>query len=186
MKTLFIDTHLYNIDILLFEDDKLIKEGHVVDKKQNSAFLMPTVKDVLDNETYDQISVVNGPGSFTGVRLGVTVAKTLAYTMEKDIKVVSYFDLMNYSSNDEHHLFGMDDSNGYFIGEYENHKQVGEYIYINNADFAEYSKDKNIETDIKLDFNKILEFTKDLEPVNPHGVKPIYVKLIGVEYDKKN
>ena len=186
MKTLFIDTHLYNIDILLFDDDKLIKEGHVVDKKQNSAFLMPTVKEVLDNESYDEILVVNGPGSFTGVRLGVTVAKTLAYTMEKPIKVVSYFDLMNYSSDNGHHYFGMDDSNGFFIGEYDNHQLSREYSYVSNTDYPEFSKDKKIETDVVLDYKSIIRYAKELTPVNPHGVKPIYVKLIGVEYDKKN
>lgn len=186
MKTLYIDTHLYDIDIILFDGEKVIKEGHVVGKKQNSSFLMPTIKEVLDGNTYDQILIVNGPGSFTGVRLGVTVAKTLAYTMEKDIKVVSYFDLMNFSSNNDHHYFGIDDSNGYFIGEYENNKQLTDYSYIPNAEFKEYSSNKNIECDIKLDFNKILDFVKDIKPVNPHGVKPIYIKLIGVENDKKN
>lgn len=186
MKTLYIDTHLYDIDIILFDDDKIIKEGHVVGKKQNSSYLMPTIKEVLDNNSYDQILIVNGPGSFTGVRLGVTVAKTLAYTMEKDIKVVSYFDLMNFSSDENHHYFGINDSNGYFIGEYENNKVLSEYSYIPNVEFNEFSKDKTIECDVKLDFSKILKYINDIPSVSPHGVKPIYVKLIGVENDKKN
>lgn len=186
MRTLYLDTHLYDIDVILFEDDKIIKEGHVVGKKQNSAFLMPTVKEVLDNEEFDEILIVNGPGSFTGVRLGVTVAKTLAYTLEKPIKVVSYFDLMNFSSNEDNHIFGIDDGNGYFIGEYENHKLLNDYSYVGINELEEYKKDKNIETDVAIDFKEVFKFVKDIKPTVCHAVKPIYVKLIGVENDSKN
>lgn len=186
MKTLFIDTHLYDIDVILFDGNDILKEEHVLGKKQNSSYFMPAVKKVLDGEDFDQILIVNGPGSFTGVRLGVTVAKTLSYTLEKPIKVVSYFDLMNFSSDQEHHYFAIDDSNGYFIAEYDNHKLVGDYLYVGNSDLNEYSKDKNIETNVVIDYKNVLEFVKNIEETNAHAVKPIYVKLIGVEYDSKN
>lgn len=186
MKTLFIDTHLWDIHIMLFEGTNVYKEEHVIGIKQNSTYLMPSIKKVLDGEDFDQILIVNGPGSFTGVRLGVTVAKTLAYTMEKPIKVLSYFDLMNYSSNDEHHYFGIDDANGYFIGEYDNHKQVSDFTYINNNDFDDYKNGKTVETDVAIDYKKVIDALKDVPETNCHAVKPIYIKLIGVENDSKN
>ena len=183
MKTLYIDTHFNDIHIILFDDLKILKEKHVINEKQNSTFLVPSLKEVIDGQEFDEIIVCNGPGSFTGVRLGVTVAKTLAYTLEKPIKVLSYFDIMAYSLDDKKHLLGISDGNGYFIGEYENFQKTNEYYYVNNSEFNKLS---NVETDVSINYEKVLLKSKELNPVNPHGVKPIYVKLIGVEYDKKN
>ena len=180
MKILFIDTHLYNIDIMLFEDKKLIKSGHIENEKYNSKFLMPTVANVLDNETYDQIVVVNGPGSFTGTRLGVTIAKTLAYTMNKEIKAISYFDLMNFSNENGTSIYGISDGNGYFIAEYIDHKLKGDYIYMSNSEYNEYAKNNDIKTDVIIDYEKVLDGIKNIKCTNPHAVNPIYIKKIGV------
>ena len=181
MKTLFIDTHLYDIDIILFEGNNIIKRNQVKNEKYNSVFLMPTIKSICDNEDFDQIVVVNGPGSFTGVRLGVTIAKTLAYTMNKIIKPISYFDLMNYSMDNGHHIFGISDGNGYFIAEYENNTLINKYQYLSNNEYKEYSKNRNIETNVVIDYSKLLNALENTEGVNPHSVKPLYIKLIGVE-----
>ena len=179
MRTLFIDTHLYDIKIILFEDTKIIKSKEVKNKKYNSIYLMPAIKDVCENEDFDQIVVVNGPGSFTGVRLGLTIAKTLAYTMNKIIKPVTYFDLMNFSSDNQKHIFGISDQNGYFIGEFENNKKIKDFYYLSNSEFQK--TDLKVETDILIDYKKVLNNLDKIESVNPHAVKPIYIKLIGVE-----
>ena len=115
MKTLYIDTHLFDIDIILFNDYKIVKREIIKDKKYNSTYLMPTIMKVCPDKDFDEIIVVNGPGSFTGVRLGITIAKTLAYTLNKVIKPISYFDLQNYSLDSTNHILSMNDGNGYFI-----------------------------------------------------------------------
>ena len=181
MRTLFIDTHQSNLDIILFDDFKIISEKHLINEKHNSKYLLPMIKEVCPDKNFDEIIVVSGPGSFTGVRLGVTVAKTLAYTLNKSIKPVCYFDLMSYSTDEKMHIFGLSDNNGYFIGKYNDYKKVDEYVYLSNLQYAEYIKNNYVETDVNLDFIKILEHIKNIEGVNPHSVKPLYVKLIGVE-----
>lgn len=186
MKTLFIDTHLFDINISLYADDKLVKQELVTDKKQNSIYLMPSIEKILAEECYDQILVVSGPGSFTSVRLGITVAKTLAYTQNIPIKVLSYFDLMNLSSDDKAHIFGISDGNGYFLAKYANNKLIDEYFYLNNPDYLKYQQDKIVETDVSINMEKVLRALDSIEATNPHAVKPLYVKLIGVEYDQKN
>lgn len=186
MKTLFIDTHLSDINILLFDNFQLIDECHVISEKHNSKFLLPSIKKVCDNNDYDQIIVVNGPGSFTGVRLGVTVAKTLAYCKNIPIKSVTALAIMNYSSDGGNHIFGLSDGNGYYIGEFNNYVSVIDFYYVSNTDFQQLSNNKNIETNVAINYEQVLKSLENKPYENPHGVNPIYIKLIGVENDKKN
>jgi len=186
MKTLFIDTHLYDINVILFEDNVILNETHIVGEKHNSKFLLPSIKQVCDNHEYDQIVVVNGPGSFTGVRLGVTVAKTLAYTQNIPIKSVTSLDLMNYSSDASKHVFAINDGNGYFIGEYENHQKIKDFYYLSNVEYKQFINNNTVETNVAINYEEVLNSIKKFSLVNPHSVNPIYIKLIGVESGKKN
>ncbi len=181
MKTLYIDTHLFDIDIILFENKRIIARKTVENERYNSIYLVSSLKEVCPDKEFDEIVVINGPGSFTGVRLGVTIAKTLAYTLNKPIKTLSYFDLMNYSSDDSNHIFAISDGNGYYIGEYDQHLLVKDYYYLNNNEYNIFKESNIIETDVVVDFNKVLEQLESVDSVNPHLVKPIYIKLIGVE-----
>ena len=176
MKTLFIDTHLWNICIILFQDGKVIKKEEVIDKKNNSELLFPTLTKVLDNEDFDEIIVVNGPGSFTGVRLGVIIAKTLAYTTNKPIKVISALECLAISNNAK--MVAFNDNNGYYIGLFDDNYNVIEYKYVNNDEIKNYP---NVNMNSNLDYEKIYQFCLNKEALNPHLVNPIYIKKIGVE-----
>lgn len=186
MKTLYIDTHNSDICIALYEDTKLLKKEEVLNQKENSRYLVPTLAKVIEGEDYDEILVINGPGSFTGVRLGVTIAKTLAYTKNKPIKACSYFDLLNSSLESKNHVLAISDGNGYFIAEYEDGKLIKDYYYLNNSDFKDLCSKTNVTIDVDVNMVKFLQDAKEVDYTPAHGVNPIYVKLIGVEYDKKN
>lgn len=181
MKTLFIDTHLFDINIMLIENGIVVKEKSVIGEKYNSKYLMPAVKFVCDGEDYRQIVVVNGPGSFTGVRLGVTVAKTLAYTQNIPIKSISSLDMINYSCNTPDHICAINDGNGFFIGEYSNYKKSNKFFYLSNSDYSKYALNKDIITNVTYDFVRIFKYLDSITPLNPHSVNPIYIKKIGVE-----
>lgn len=186
MKTLYIDTHLFDINLYLFNDNKVYKKKELLGQKQNSCYLMPMVSELLEGEDFDEIVVVNGPGSFTGVRLGVTIAKTLAYTLNKPIKTITYFDVMRASLSKDNINLAISDGNGYFIAEYIKGNLIRDYYYLNNPDYKKYSEDKDIVTDVSIDLSKVIEFTKSIVHTPAHAVNPLYIKLIGVEYDKKN
>lgn len=179
MKTLYIDTHK-DIHIALLDGDKILKEKKIIEKKENSIFLMNTIIDVIDNYTYDEIIVVNGPGSFTGVRLGITIAKTLAYTQNIPIKSVSYLEVISSCVNNEKKIVGFSDKNGYFIGEFDSdNNKIKEFYYVDNKKFENIKTDVTIKYD--FDFKSILSYVKKLKNLNPHSVNPIYVKKIEVE-----
>lgn len=181
MKTLFIDTHLWDIVIVLFEDGKVVDKCEVINKKNNSEYIFPSIIKVIDGVKLDEIIVVTGPGSFTGVRLGVTIAKTFAYTLNIPIKTITALECMAVSGAAKEVAFS--DGNGYYIGIFDNENRKNEeYSYLNNADFEKLNEDNHISLNQTLDYEKIYSFVKEFKiNENPHAVKPIYVKKIGVE-----
>lgn len=183
MTTLFIDTHLWDIVIILLKDGKVVNKAEVINKKNNSEYIFPTITKVIDNETLDEIVVVNGPGSFTGVRLGVTIAKTLAYTLNIPIKVIDALKVMAISNVSS--KVAIDDNNGYYVGEFDdNYNSLKEYTYIKKEEDTKLGEDFDI--NYTIDIEKVYEYLKNVDSVNPHGVNPIYIKKIGVEIDKES
>jgi tRNA threonylcarbamoyl adenosine modification protein YeaZ len=116
----------------------------------------------------DKIMVVNGPGSFTGIRIGLTVAKTISYSLNIPIYTISSLKAYLVSSEIENKMCVIEDSKGYYIGtsEFE--------VYASSLDdYKNYNKVEN-----KLNILKIMEYINTLKPVNVHGVKANYVKVI--------
>ncbi|MEH7636317.1 tRNA (adenosine(37)-N6)-threonylcarbamoyltransferase complex dimerization subunit type 1 TsaB [Bacillus pumilus] len=94
MTILAIDTSNHTLGIALVKDSTVIGESITYLKKNHSVRAMPTVEalmkecDVAPSEL-SKIVVAKGPGSYTGVRIGVTIAKTLAWTLSIPISAVS-------------------------------------------------------------------------------------------------
>ncbi len=94
MKILAIDSTANTSTVALLEDDALIAIYTVNTKNTHSETLLPMVKSLLvaSNVTVDDIdafAVANGPGSFTGVRIGVATIKGLAFGRDKKCVAVS-------------------------------------------------------------------------------------------------
>lgn len=94
MKILAIDTSNYPLGIALLEDDKVLGEYITNIKKNHSIRVMPAIEALLkdcDTKPADltKIVVAKGPGSYTGVRIGVTIAKTLAWSLNIPLTGVS-------------------------------------------------------------------------------------------------
>lgn len=183
MYTLVVDTHYLDIIIILLKNGKIVNKEEVINKKNNSEYIFPSLIKVIDNIKLDEIIVVNGPGSFTGVRLGVTICKTLAYTLKIPIKVISSLEVSAISN--ERKKVALSDNNGYYVATFDNsYKPVGEFKYMSNDKFKE--ENNQYQTEYKIDAEKVYEYLKDKESINPHSVNPIYIKKIGVEIDKKS
>ena len=178
MYTLYIDTHLWDIIIVLYKDGKVVDKNEVINKKNNSEFIFPTIIKTIDDKKIDDVIVVNGPGSFTGSRLGVTIAKTFAYALNIPIKTISALECIAVSSDSLDVL--IDDHNGYYVGNFNNDYSLkNEYYYISKSELKDLDK---YTYNVELDYEKIYTYVKNnKEVLNPHSVKPIYVKKIGIE-----
>ena len=84
MKILGIDTSTMAANVAVLEDDKLICEYTIKTKKTHSQKLMPMIENMLklsdlDIKEIDAIAICVGPGSFTGLRIGMATAKAMAH-----------------------------------------------------------------------------------------------------------
>ena len=106
MITLFLDTCHYNLIVGVYRGDKELLLVSETNDNHLSERLLPLIEKTMNSANLDindinNIIVANGPGSFTGVRIGVTVAKTLAYSLGCSIHTVSELLVMasgNYST----------------------------------------------------------------------------------------
>lgn len=94
MKVLAIDTSNFTLGIALTDKDQVVGEYVTNLKKNHSLRVMPAIESLLrDCDTkpaeLEKIVVAKGPGSYTGVRIGVTIAKTLAWTLNIPLVGVS-------------------------------------------------------------------------------------------------
>jgi tRNA threonylcarbamoyladenosine biosynthesis protein TsaB len=83
-----METSAVTASVAVTEDEKLLAQSFQNSGLTHSATLMPMVADLLKNtgitmEDIDVIAVAAGPGSFTGVRIGVAAAKGLAWPGDK-------------------------------------------------------------------------------------------------------
>lgn len=94
MKILAIDTSNHPMSVALVEDDKLKATTTLNMAKNHSIFVLPTINDLFEKVEWqptdiDRVVVAQGPGSYTGVRIAVTTAKTLAMTINKELVGIS-------------------------------------------------------------------------------------------------
>lgn len=188
MNALFISTFNELVIIGLISNNKLITKYEVKSNKSHSINLVPTIIKVLNESNYqisqiNEIIVVNGPGSFTGVRLGVTVAKTLSYTLKINIKTITSIEAVALSNKISKAVVTIPDNKGIYYGIFKNNKLIDSISYLNNDNFNDFIMDYNeykIIDNQEINILNIYQYLKDKQGVNPHSVKPVYIKEIEV------
>lgn len=185
MKILFIDTHSENVTIIY----KCDSEVFTITKSSNrshSEIAVPVLEEVLKKanitaDELDQIIVVNGPGSFTGVRIGVTIAKTIGYSKRIPIKTITSLEMYGVSSDEDYDIVTVKDSKGVYSAIYKDNS-FKDFMYQKAREFEDYVEKNNfkvLETKV-INIEKIVEYLSSKESINPHSVNPIYIKEIDV------
>lgn len=97
-----VDSSATPASVCLFEDDKIIAEYYLNTGFTHSQTLMAMLESVLKisgkrADDIDLYAVNSGPGSFTGVRIGVSAVKGMAYAQDKPCVEVSTLESMAYN-----------------------------------------------------------------------------------------
>ena len=206
MRYLYIDTSSSYLYTAIVENEKLLSEIKEEFGQSLSEVALPKIasmfeKTNLEAKDINKIIVVVGPGSFTGIRIGITIAKVYSWSLEIPITTITSLEAMALSSDEEKiHVPIINARRGYvytaiYDQEYnellkpqhmkledlqEKLNTIGEYEYISNDEFKDI-------TNIKLynpNLEKIVNYFKDKENVNPHAVNPEYLKLTAAEESK--
>lgn len=102
MKVLAIDTSSMVATCAIMDDEKLIGEYILNHKKTHSQKIMPMIEEILSScelkpEDIDLYGVAKGPGSFTGLRIGIATIKALAHVNNKPVVGVSTLDALAFN-----------------------------------------------------------------------------------------
>lgn len=101
MKILALESSAVAASVCVCEDEELIAQSFQHTGLTHSRTLMPMCRDLLENcglglEEMELIAVAAGPGSFTGLRIGVAAAKGLAWPGDKPCAGVSTLEAMSW------------------------------------------------------------------------------------------
>lgn len=205
MKILLIDTSTSNITISIVENNTILYNYKENVKVDMSSKIMPIIDEGLKQANLivndiDKIFVVNGPGSFTGIRVGVTVAKTIAWALKKDVIALSSIELMATTNTDKKYIVPMIDARrgNVFAGIYDKELNctkedklinIEELVQNLNEEYELVSYDDiKIETIVRpsIDIIKIINKHINDKSVNPHNLNPNYLKLTEAEESREN
>ena len=209
MITLYLDTTSSYLYTALLKDEEIIAEIKELLGNNLSEYTLPRIEEMLNVKGINvnnigKIIVVNGPGSFTGIRIGLTIAKTLAWAKNIPIIPISSLEVMALSSDGEY---------DYVVPAIDARRDfVYASIYdVKNKDFVMNEKHIQVDTlnvaldslvgdvcyisndQIKTDYDvqpyepkieKIVNAVKDRAPVNPHSVDANYLKMTEAEEKK--
>ena len=94
MKLLAFDTSNQALSLAILEDEQVLAQTTLNIKKNHSITLMPAIDFLMNSldmkpKDLDRIVVAQGPGSYTGLRIAVATAKTLAHTLKIELVGVS-------------------------------------------------------------------------------------------------
>lgn len=138
MKILAIDTSSKICSVAILEDNKKIEELNINDGKTHSENLMPLIDEILKKSNIklkdiELFACSVGPGSFTGIRIGVATIKAIAEVSKKEIASVTSLETLaqNINSNDKKTIVSLIDArnNQVYAGIFdENYNLKEDYI----------------------------------------------------------
>jgi tRNA threonylcarbamoyladenosine biosynthesis protein TsaB len=100
---LAVDTSTRLISIALHSGTRLLAEHSWHSSNQHSVELSPAIETMLDKAGISSaeltaLAVAQGPGSFTGLRIGISVAKAMAMALQLPLVAVPTFDIVAYAT----------------------------------------------------------------------------------------
>lgn len=206
MICLFFDTSSDILKVTLVKDSSVIYDENISSKNDHSSYLDPCINNAIKSNNLefndvDKIIVGIGPGSFTGTRIAISVAKTYAYSLNIPVFGISSLEEMIYSiDNYDYYVPVIEEKNDnlYFSIFDKDKKRVIDDLYGTISDLYNILSSYKGKVAVISNSNKkydsydsyqkdinVIELIKSInlnnKEVNPHLLKPNYIKKIEVE-----
>jgi universal bacterial protein YeaZ len=198
---LFIDTSASNLLVYILKNEKIVNFKIINDIQTLSTKALVTIDECLkecrsSTKEIKRIYVVTGPGSFTGLRVGLSIIKTMAYLLKIDVIPISSLEVLASTEiKTDLCIPYIDARRGYvYAGIYNGDLTTAledQYIYIDELikmipkgkSYTFISNDNVIEnTQVPVEeIERVIFKHKNDNPVNIHELKPNYLKKTEAE-----
>lgn len=199
MNYLLVNTANDELVILVSKDGQIFTCNERMVKRHNEVIL-PKMQELLDKAglslgDIDEFGVVIGPGSFTGIRVGIATLKAFKDVFNKPVKAINNLALLYQiaNANGKFDVVAIEGSmNSYFVGKfeqgrlniYERNLTLDELINISQGNkVAMYSNARNIEIGHVVEFDNNAFVDVFLNSTS-QDLTPIYYQLSQAENDK--
>lgn len=201
MNCLAIDTGGNHLTVLLVKGGKVYKSHIENAMLKHSVTLMPEIENLLiQTDTklsdIDKYCAVVGPGSFTGIRIGVSAIKALAYANNKKVFGVTSFLSLAYSSDEDKILTVIDAKHdNYYVCGFENLSQTIKPCFVSSEELKALANGYTVVSDSELDIPFVMgNYLKGFEnavvdnfeklSLDIEELVPLYVKKSQAEEER--
>lgn len=195
MYTLAIDTASSHSSLALFKDKQVLSCSTWLSDNDEAEKIMPGIQKMMEQnkisyQDLDNVLVVKGPGSFTGLRIGVATANTIAHLTNCNLFGISTFDYLWLTAPDNAAQLVYAGKGGVYVSRSAGEEGImidmpdlNEYLEKNNITkvFGDISKDQinQIDTeyiDVDIDFAKAILMVDLSSLTKQKLITPLYIK----------
>ena len=192
MYTVLLDSSNTNLSVGLAKDNLLLEEISYEAWQRQSEYMIPELNKLLEKfnvkrEEIDSVMVAKGPGSYTGVRIAITIAKTLAVALNAKLYAISSLKTQKDGKNPSICLINARSGRSY-MGVCEGEKDILPDQIMKNDEVMKYIDEHpaysvcgdvkylGLEGKVTDNIKEMLSLKDSVEDVNPLSLKPVYMK----------
>jgi len=142
MKTLLLDSSQKNLSVGIAVDGKIVGKTEYDAWQKQSEFMVKEIKDLLvsngiEPTSLDAVVSSKGPGSYTGIRIALTIAKTISFALQIPLYLASSLEVLRCGNERSVVLMNARSKRSYFAV-YEGKKVIEEDSIRENAEVLAY------------------------------------------------
>ena len=192
MITILLDSSNTNLSVGIAKDNLILGYTSYEAWQRQSEYMIPKLVKLMNEfnvnkEDISDVIVAKGPGSYTGVRIAITIAKTIATALNVKLYAVSSLQVQKDGDRPSICLINARSSRSY-IGVYQGDKILLNDQIMKNEEVINYINehpDYSVCGDTKYlgiigvisnNIQEMISLKPFLEEINPLGLKPVYMK----------
>ena len=192
MVTILLDSSNTNLSVGIAKDNNLLDYISYEAWQRQSEYMIVELNKLLEKynikkEDITDIIVAKGPGSYTGVRIAITIAKTIAVALNANLYAVSSLRVQKNGTVPSICLINAR-SNRSYVGVYQDQEVLLNDCIMKNDEVMKYIEDHpdysvcgdtkylNIQGIESNTMKEMLDLKDSLESINPLSLKPVYMK----------